>query len=259
MNMIQHEKLDLFDLLPLGIIFFNRNGQIISMNHYASDHLQEKTKETKFIQDILPHINIGEKIERKKSLHFKVGNETFIAQRLPLYLHNDGDGEILVFQHASDVEEAIEELDLYKNLNLDLKAIFDISYDVIYVSDGDGNTLRVSSACEKLWGYKEKELVGKNVCDLEREGVYQPSVTRLVLEKKEKVSMIQTTKTGRRLKVVGIPIKDEEGRVIRVVNASRDITEISQLQSEIETLRQLMEGYRKEVMDLRPRRKLKKK
>ncbi len=164
----------------------------------------------------------------------------------------------MVFQRASELQEIVEELDFYKNLNFDLKAIFDISYDVIYVSDGQGITLRVSSACETLWGYKEEELVGKSVYELEREGVYYPSITRLVLEKQEKVSMIQTTKTGRRLKVVGTPIKDDEGRIIRVVNASRDITEISQLQAEIELLKQLTESYRKEIMDLRSKKEFEK-
>jgi len=142
-------------------------------------------------------------------------------------------------------------MDSYKNLDADLKAIFDISYDVIYVSDGDGITLRVSAASERLWGYKESELIGKSVYQLEKEGVFSPSITRLVLEKKEKVSMTQTTKTGRRLMVVGIPIQDENGQIIRVVNASRDITEVSKLKNELTVMKQLTEGYRQELMNLR--------
>ncbi|MDI7743530.1 sigma 54-interacting transcriptional regulator [Lysinibacillus fusiformis] len=144
-------------------------------------------------------------------------------------------------------------LESYKNLSLDLKAIFDTSYNVIYVSDNKGVTLRVSSACKELWGKEEKDLVGKSVYELEKEGIYRPSTTRMVLERKETVSLIQTTHTGKRLKVIGTPIKDTNGEIIRVINASRDITELSQLQSELEETKQLLESYKNELDDLRIR------
>ncbi|MGF9713096.1 sigma 54-interacting transcriptional regulator [Paenibacillus naphthalenovorans] len=245
------------DLLPFGIMFMDRDKRIVLMNRYAADRFSLKSDKDIFLQDVLQDLSM-EPSDPKRSMQFKLGDEAFAAQRFPFFLQGQGEGEVLVFQRASELQEIVEELDFYKNLNFDLKAIFDISYDVIYVSDGQGITLRVSSACETLWGYKEEELVGKSVYELEREGVYYPSITRLVLEKQEQVSMIQTTKTGRRLKVVGTPIKDDEGRIIRVVNASRDITEISQLQAEIELLKQLTESYRKEIMDLRSKKEFEK-
>lgn len=245
------------DLLPFGMMFMDRDKRIVLMNRYAADRFSLKSDKDIFLQDVLQDLSM-EPSDPKRSMQFKLGDEAFAAQRFPFFLQGQGEGEVLVFQRASELQEIVEELDFYKNLNFDLKAIFDISYDVIYVSDGQGITLRVSSACETLWGYKEEELVGKSVYELEREGVYYPSITRLVLEKQEQVSMIQTTKTGRRLKVVGTPIKDDEGRIIRVVNASRDITEISQLQAEIELLKQLTESYRKEIMDLRSKKEFEK-
>ena len=51
--------------------------------------------------------------------------------------------------------------------------------------------------------------------------------------------------------VVGTPIKDETGKIIRVVNASRDITEVDRLQSELNEIRQRMEGYKQELEQLR--------
>lgn len=248
----------LFDSIPLGIIFLSGGDRILYMNRFASERLysmlEPEEKRFSFLGDVFSSISGKSPMEMEENFHFSIGEETFLAQRLPLYEQENTEGSVLVFQHISTLEKTVKELDLYKNLSLDLKAIFDISYDVIYVSDGNGITLRVSSACERLWGYKEEELIGKSTYQLEREGVFYPSVTRLVLERQEQVSMIQTTKTGRRLKVVGTPIKDEENRIIRVVNASRDITEVSQLQSEIEMLKQLTEGYRKEIMDLRTKK-----
>ncbi|MBA4493530.1 sigma 54-interacting transcriptional regulator [Paenactinomyces guangxiensis] len=160
-------------------------------------------------------------------------------------------GAIQVCWEAEEIEKIVMNLEAYTSLAQDLKAVFDLSYDVIYVSDGEGMTLRVSSASERLWGYKPEELVGKTVYELEKQGVFKPSITRLVLEKKDKVQTIQTTKTGKRLMVVGIPIKDEKGNIIRVINTSRDITQESRLQAELEAAKSIMQGYKQELEQLK--------
>lgn len=250
----------LFDSIPLGIILVDHDERILHMNRFASQQLRFTSEEGTPLSlgDVFSFLSINQSGWIEDNFHFVIDEETFLAQRLPLQDAKDIAGSVLIFQRTSTLEKTVKELDLYKNLSLDLKAIFDISYDVIYVSDADGITLRVSSACENLWGYREEDLVGKSTYELEKEGVFYPSITRLVLERQEQVSMIQTTKTGRRLKVVGTPIKDKENRIIRVVNASRDITEISQLRSEIQMLKQLTEGYRKEIMDLRAQKEFEK-
>lgn len=133
-------------------------------------------------------------------------------------------------------------------LNQDMQAIFEASFDVLYVSNGSGVTLRVSSACEKLWGLKAEDLVGKSVYELEEKGVFYPSVTRMVIESKEKVSILQKTKTGRKLLAVGIPIKDERGNVVRVVNGSRDVTEGERLQDELEETKKMIHYYKEQFL-----------
>jgi PAS domain S-box-containing protein len=250
----------LLDSIHLGLVFLKEDWHIIYINRSASDKLLINQKEVinRHWNEVFPTLSIDE-IDAKETLHISMSDETFVIQKQPFYQNGKFHGFVLIFQNTFVLEEISKELDSYKNLNFDLKAIFDISYDVIYVSDGNGITLRVSSSCETLWGLKEAEFFGKSVYQLEAEGVFKPSVTRLVLEKKEKVSLIQTTKTGKRLMVVGIPIKDDKGNIIRVVNASRDITEISELQTELEFMKQLIEGYRQELKDFRTRDELERK
>jgi PAS domain S-box-containing protein len=249
---------DLTDRIPLGIVLTDECERITFTNRFVLDKLLQKPRENvvgRHWNEVFPLVSKEDSLD-KQAWNQSFGNETFLVQKHALYRSEAENGWVFLFQNVSSLEKAFKEMDLYKNLSLDLKAIFDNSYDVIYVSDGSGVTLRVSSACETLWGYKESELVGKSVIQLEQEGVFNPSVTRLVLEKKEKVTLVQTTKTGRRLIVIGIPIKDDNGQIVRVVNASRDITEISALQSELETMRQLSEGYRQEIEELRSRSEL---
>lgn len=244
------------DNIPLGLVYLDTEYRIAMANRYAQESLHSKKEELLDRQwhQQFPGIELSlneVSPEETKMLRFSYGDNFFVGRTAPFIEKGKLLGYTLIFQNANELDEVSKELDSYKQLNADLKAIFNISYDVIYVSDREGFTQRVSSACETLWGYKESELLGKSVYQLEKEGVFNPSITRLVLEKKDKVSCIQTTKTGRRLMVVGTPIKDNEGKIIRVVNASRDITEISQLQSELELLRQLTEGYKQELDDLR--------
>lgn len=173
-----------------------------------------------------------------------------VKQKSPLIINNKVAGEVALFHRIKDIEEIIKGTDVYQDLLMDMKVIFDNSWDVIYVSDSKGVTLRVSKACELFWGMKPEELVGKTVYDLEKSGVFVPSITKMVLESKERVTALQKTITGKHLMVVGIPIKDSEGNIVRVINTSRDITEQENLQMEIDRLREISDRYKQELLNI---------
>lgn len=251
-DFISIAKNELIESFPFGVILLRPDRSILWMNQFASEKLycQPEAILGANWSRVFPHVLVDEIMTGAAGVFpFIFGENHFIAHISKL--GRDNDGLLFVFQDIRVFEDLVKEFAPYKHLDADLQAIFDNSYDVIYVSDGEGVTLRVSSACEKLWGYKESELIGKNIYELEKEEVFSPSITRLVMEKKEKVSMTQTTKTGRRLMVMGVPIKDEKGKIIRIVNASRDITEVSQLKTELSKMKQLTEGYRQELTNFR--------
>jgi PAS domain S-box-containing protein len=52
-----------------------------------------------------------------------------------------------------------------RRLAEELTRVFDNSHDAICVFDGDLRVLRVSRACERLWGYQPHELVGQSWLD----------------------------------------------------------------------------------------------
>src|SRR5699024_8332593 len=54
-------------------------------------------------------------------------------------------------------------------------------------------------------------------------------------------------KTRRLLSVVSTPILDERKNITRIVNASRDITEIHELEEEIKNMKMLIKGYQKQL------------
>lgn len=244
---------EILSSIPQGILAFDHEGKLIYYNQAAKAKIKhdELSLNAVFKLAYTSLGNVADSSEYQNVIASQVEikglKEEILANCFGVDLKPHGKSVVIVFE-SHEMNQIHKELIEYKN---DLQAIFDSLYDVIYVSDGDGNTLRVSSACEYLWGRTEEDLVSRNVNELEKEGVFNPSVTRLVQEQGKKVSAIQTTKTGRRLLVIGTPIKDEHGKIVRIVNVSRDITEIEKLQSELENSRELMERYRKELFVLK--------
>ncbi len=240
---------------PHQVTVIDSQSRIFFMNQSALDTYGVKIEEIdgESIRQVDKESGLDQLLSsnEKKTVVKLTENKKGVLNQTNIWENGTSIGAIQIGWEAEEIEKIAMNFESYTNLSLDLKAVFDTSYDVIYVSDGEGITLRVSSACEKLFGYKAEDLIGRSIYELEKKGVFKPSITRLVLEKQEKVQVFQTTKTGRRLMVVGTPIKDEQGKIIRIVNASRDITQESRLQSELEDTKVLIEGFKRELEQLR--------
>ena len=162
------------------------------------------------------------------------------------------DGVMIIVQDLPKVEKMAMEIESIKNLNDDLNAILTSMYDEIIVVNNKGEILRHSDRfISDFWGTHLQDLVGKSILDLEEKGIFTPSVTRLVLEKRERVSIIQETKNGKVVMAVGNPIFNEENELHRIVIASRDITETTQLKSELQETKRLTEEYKEELDQLK--------
>ena len=127
-------------------------------------------------------------------------------------------------------------------LTLDqLLPIFDGVTDAVFIDDAKGVCQWCNDACEDIYGIMMDEIVGRSVDDLEKSGIFTPSVTRRVLDEKREITIIHENRFGRRLLTTGSPIfipmtsggwvAAGEGRYTRqiafVVTTSRDITQIS--------------------------------
>lgn len=127
-------------------------------------------------------------------------------------------------------------------LTLDqLLPIFDGITDAVFIDDAGGVCQWCNDACEEIYGVEIDEIVGRSVDDLEKSGIFTPSVTRRVLDEKREITIIHENRFGRRLLTTGTPIfipmtsggwvAAGEGRYTRkiafVVTTSRDITHIS--------------------------------
>lgn len=177
-----------------------------------------------------------------------------------IVLVKNNDNEICGYLKREDVvpmdriEEMVMEFELVKDLNKDLRAILSTVYDEILVVNDKGELMRFSdNIIPDFWEIDLHELIGKNVLELEENGFFKPSVTRLVLEQKRKVSVVQETRTGKKVLAVGNPVFDEQGKLDRIVIASRDITETSNLKNELKEMKKISEQYKRELEDMKKR------
>ncbi|MDP4114479.1 MAG: PAS domain-containing protein, partial [Bacillota bacterium] len=78
----------------------------------------------------------------------------------------------------------------------ELIPILDSISDAIFVDDAQGFTIWINKASEELYKITRKQIIGKHVSFLENEGIFTPSVARIVMEKKKEVSIIHENKDG---------------------------------------------------------------
>lgn len=249
--------------IPMGIfivdnrgIIVNYNESALEMTRFTPEQVLNQSASAIFDPDHLKHVFLtGETVLNQ----IQVTNESgLLVDYSPII--NDGknvEGLIIIVQDLPMVEQMAMELESVKNLNKDLNAILSSIYDEILVVDAKGVLLRFSeNAIPDFWGVDLSELVGKNIIELEKQGLFMPSVTRLVLEKKKKVSVVQETPAGKKVLAVGNPILGEDGEIERIIIASRDITEATRLRDELREMKKISARYKEELDQIRTREKL---
>ncbi|MEW5783915.1 MAG: sigma 54-interacting transcriptional regulator [Bacillota bacterium] len=138
-----------------------------------------------------------------------------------------------------------------EELERELDAIINFSSDEILVADGAGLILRANAAFEDNFGVKVADVLGKKVSELEKQKIFFPSVTRLVLQKKSAQTVIQSQRSGRKFLATGTPAFNSDGSVFRVIVNTRDITRLNKLKQQLEEAQQLKNRYYQELVELR--------
>ncbi len=128
------------------------------------------------------------------------------------------------------------------------KTVCDHTVDEIWVTDKDGVTLYVNSACKKIYGVKHTtDLIGKNVNELEALGYFKPSVASMVMKKEKQVTLEQKVRTGRLMLATGTPIFDETGTLQYIIQNSRDISGLHAMKIQVERTQKLMDDYKMQL------------
>lgn len=135
-------------------------------------------------------------------------------------------------------EEKMNELLPYFN------NILDTLSDGIYISDANGKTCKVNRAYQELTGLKEREIIGKLVTDLKREGKYDTALNPEIVKTGKPKTSVQTTEKGCKVILSGYPIFDTNGKVALVVTFVRDVSLLLQLKEQLVEQQELINNYK---------------
>ena len=152
------------------------------------------------------------------------------------------------------VEKIAKEYRDLKNIKLsliELDSIIECSYDGIYITDGDANTIKVNNAYERITGLKKVDVIGKNMRDLERDGFISQSATLLVLSSRKTTTIQQEFSTGVKVLVSSTPIFDENKKIIMVVTNVRDVTQLNNLKELVQKNKEITQKYVSEIEEMR--------
>lgn len=103
-----------------------------------------------------------------------------------------------------------------------LQQIIDNSYDAIFVTDKFGIVLLANEGTEKFMEVKHGELIGNNVKDLVKRGLYNWSPTMRAIETRSVVSGIVRNNRGAQEMVTSKPIMNEINDIVMVITNARN-------------------------------------
>ncbi|NLM87265.1 MAG: sigma 54-interacting transcriptional regulator [Syntrophomonadaceae bacterium] len=235
-----------------GILTVNEAGEITLINKAAEWILGLKREDVvgKKISEVVPQSKLPEILASGQGrLGQKVvyQERVFISNLTPVIGNKQIIGAVEVFQDISELEMISEELSYTKQMKEELSAIIDSSFDGFHITDNQGKTLRINKAFERITSIPISDLMGKTIAELVDAGVYCHDVLKLVLEKREPVTISQESKPGNTVIITANPVFDEQGNLFRIVINVRDISELNDLRQQLEQARTLSHHYQEEL------------
>ncbi len=238
-----------------GIIAINASGHIILCNQSAANLVGKP------VEEIIGH-PIGEVIPGSGLMHVVQTGKAMVGQRLeingtvvysnrtPVWEEERIIGAVGVFLEETSVEAILSELAVFKQLTKEHDMLVESSFDGIFITDGKGYVKRVNSAYEMVTGISREEVMGKHMSQMVADGLISHSSTLQVLEKKEQVTIVQKTRSGRDIMVTSTPIFNDRGEITMVVSNVRNMSHLKKLEAELSETRVLTERYQQQLKEL---------
>lgn len=254
---LQNQFSFILDATQNGILAVDLTGEIILANQAVREFLLRDSEENligRYIGDVFPETLLLKVLHSGKALtgqRISNGDMTVLANYSPIYSEKQMIGAISVLQDVSVLEKACSDLESAKELSDELEAIFESSYDGMFVTDEDGIVIRVNESYERISGIPIQNILGRNMSDLVKEGYFDQSVTLQVMKEQKRLTMLQKIKGEKTTLVTGNPIFDSEGNLKRVVTNVRDTTELHEVEEKLHQAQEENLKYEKEVSLLR--------
>lgn len=128
-----------------------------------------------------------------------------------------------------------------------MQQFIDTCYDGVVITTGQGLVILVNKAFSRISGISELQMVGKSIHELTESGQIPHSCTMQVLKEKRSVNTVVRYNHGNEVLVSSTPLFDKYGQIVRVISNVRDVTELRQLQEQLQSVQALARHYEKEL------------
>jgi PAS domain S-box-containing protein len=237
---IQEVVPSVFSQIQVALVAYNHTGKATFLNNNAKEILglgpDEKTSKKDPLEG---QVDIGRVISTGESSLNEVTTskrqKTFLALTFALAIKNHRNGAISILLPTDKAQRMLSErLKPSVEVASDIEDIIENTYDGIYITDGNANTLKVNRAYERITGIKREEVLGRNMRNLVASGTFDRSVSLEVIEKRAPVTIMQELRSGKKILVTGSPVFNNKTKEIElVVTNVRDITELIALKEEL--------------------------
>ena len=139
-----------------------------------------------------------------------------------------------------------EYIEARKNIHEILEAL----PDGVYITDADSKTLYMNNSCGEILDMTQDDVIGKTTRELVEEGQLSVSASSEVIKHKKRSSVLQVVK-GKTVLVTGTPVFDDNKDIKVIVSATRDITDLNHLRSQLDYESQLKDQYYNEMISLK--------
>ncbi len=249
------EPKDILEQASIGVMGVDAQGCIQYVNPFAKLLLNCEIPIGSSIKALEP--GIADEVlscveEGKEGYRFNIKKQEYGVAILVSLVENDSniEGAICFIRDLGEVEKASWNLPNIQKMNLQFNAVMDHSYYGIYILDGEGTVLKVNDVAANLIGFKQEEVIGINIRDLDKQGVIDKSLTPSILKSKKPLTRpLYVTKRNKYIMASGLPILDENGDILFVVVIEHDMTIVKELRTQLEQAKQVAETIKNELSD----------
>lgn len=240
----------LFEHATEGIIISGGKGEIVMVNPEAEKQFGYKKEELlgKRIEILIPQRFSGHHVQHRKD-YYQKPHSRYMGQGMNLFAKRKDSSEfpveislssfttsegMFVVSFILDITERKKQDELIQLEKEKAQSYLDVAPVIFLVVNNEGNVDLINKAGCRIFGYEEKEILGKNwITDFippdaqaHCREIYDPIFNQNTLVSDEYENYIQTKSSGRRLIAWKIStLKDEKGRIIATLSSGEDITE----------------------------------
>ena len=240
------------DVDNYGIIIINDDGEVCCFNANAEKILGIKAKDIYgiHVNKVLYESRLCEVVKKGNTyLKAKMQADQVIlcTNRFPLFKGESIVGAMGIFEDVSEQERLNERLKSLRGLNLEMVGVLESINDGIVLLDDNGVVIRTNSAFESISGLSANQILGMNCDNLHDCGCFPSVLVWQVMEMKRPMHVIENIK-GREFLVVGRPIFDSHGKLLKVIVIMKDIFYLNELILNLQLTQELASRYCHELV-----------